>query len=190
METIVRTLARDEILSRLAGIVAIYREAFEPFPYLKGKAEVEDFARSFPDHLENPGFRFAAAFQGNNALMVGFAYGRASIPGQYWYQVVRSHLEPVRLAGWLKDSFQVVEMAVVPAWQGRGAGGRLHDRLLEGAGYSRAVLTTLDGQTAASYLYQNRGWQLLAGGLRVPGLPRAYKVMGLDLARQKEPAGR
>lgn len=190
METTVRTLAQDEILSHLDDIVAIYREAFQPFPYLKDEAEVDDFAQSFPAHLESPDFRFVAAFGEDKPRMVGFTYGRASIPGQYWYDVVKTHLEPVHLTGWLKDSFQVVEMAVAPAWQGRGTGGRLHDRLLEGVGYPRAVLTTLDAQTAASHLYQNRGWQLLVGELRVPGLPRSYKVMGLRLPREKRPAHR
>jgi GNAT superfamily N-acetyltransferase len=181
VEAVVRTLPLEEILPRFDRIIAVYSQAFRPFPYNKGQDEVDDFARFLPDHLQDPGFRFAAAFQESDQEVVGFTYGRTSLPGQYWYHVVNEALAATASEGWLEDSFQVVEMAVVPAWQGQGIGGRLHDRLLEGISFPRALLTTLDGQTAASRLYQNRGWETLARGLLVPGLNRAYQIMGLRL---------
>jgi ribosomal protein S18 acetylase RimI-like enzyme len=162
-------------------IVGVYRRAFGAPPYNKGEVEVTGFAQSLPEHVRREGFRFVAAFEGENESMVGFAYGYISKPGQFWYDTVATALGPHAAAEWLTRSFQLAEIAVAPHAQGRGIGSRLHDRLLEGIALRKAVLSTMRAKTAAQRLYRKRGWVTLLDQLRFPGVGRAYRIMGLDL---------
>jgi GNAT superfamily N-acetyltransferase len=89
---------------------------------------------------------------------------------------------------WLESSFMLVEIAVDPDFQRQGIGGRLHDRLLQGLPHQRAVLSTLQGQTAAHHLYRSRGWIVLLEHFFFAGVPREYQIMGLEL-RPRDEAG-
>jgi GNAT superfamily N-acetyltransferase len=162
-------------------IIQVYREAFAEPPYRKGEPEVTEFALSLDAHLAMDGFRFLTACQENPCQIVGFAYGRAVLPGSFWYATVEANLDPPAQSRWLQDSFQFAELAVTPAFQANGIGGALHDRLLGGIVYKTALLTTIDADTRASRLYADRGWQLIQDSIEVPGLPRLYRLMGLKI---------
>jgi GNAT superfamily N-acetyltransferase len=162
-------------------IAGIYREAFSPPPYNKPEAELIEFARSFPTQFDRPGYRFVGAFEETPERIFGFAYGYDIRPGMWWYENVSKAFPDLAASGWLTGSYQFVEIAVSPRAQGRGAGGRLHELLLEGVPNQRAVLSTLQADTAAHHLYQNRGWVVLAQDIFFPGVDRRYQIMGLML---------
>ena len=181
MHVVVRFLAKQQLAALYDPIVAIYRDAFKAPPYSKGEDEVMEFARFFPQHVEQEGFRLVVAIEARTGEPVGFAYGFRNAPGQGWYEVVASLMPPQTVAEWLTGSFRLAEMAVASGAQGRGVGGLLHDQLLTDLPYRRAVLSTTAAKTNAFWLYHKRGWQVLIDTFDVPGLPRPYRIMGLDL---------
>jgi GNAT superfamily N-acetyltransferase len=176
----VRSLSNRQIGSFLGQFVRIYRDAFAAPPYCKGEQEVADFAQSLPQHGEREGFRLVAAVAGTTGDPVGFAYGFKNTPGQLWHQEVARAIRPQVVAEWLMDSFRLVEIAVAPGAQGHGIGGLLHDHLLNGLPYRRAVLSTLAAETNAHWMYLKRGWAVLLDEIIFPGAARPYRVMGRD----------
>ena len=181
MSTLLLTLTGPQIEAIKPRIVEIYREAFTPPPYNKPEAEIAEFAQALTTQFDRQGYKFVGAFEDETERLVGFAYGFACIPERWWYQQVRPGLPEQITDTWLADSFNFVEIAVDPQFQGQGIGGRLHDHLLAGLPYPRAVLSTLQADTIAQRLYRRRGWVVLREDFLFPGVPRRYKIMGLEL---------
>jgi GNAT superfamily N-acetyltransferase len=177
--TTIRLVTPDEFESLQAELIQVYLYAFRQPPYSKSQQEVETFAHFLPLHITDSGFRLVIATQGEQLL--GFAYGRRPSPGQPWHDFVAEVLQAAGEEAWLKDAYQLAEMAVLPESQGRGIGGRLHDRLLQDLPQKRALLTTMAANSPAYRLYLRKGWKLLVDDLIVPDLPRPYRVMGLEL---------
>jgi GNAT superfamily N-acetyltransferase len=164
-------------------IVQVYQDAFGVPPYSKQEAQVLDFARSFPKHIHREGFRLVTALEDSCERMAGFAYGYLEVPGQGWYESVVKALPQEMAAAWLVNSFRLVEIAVTSQMQGQGIGGLLHDQLLTGLLCRKAVLSTMQAETAAYQLYSRRGWIVLLDNFSFPGVARPYWIMGLDLER-------
>ena len=60
--------------------------------------------------------------------LAGFIYGFHGRPGQWWHDTVAralASLDPPMATTWLADSFEVAELHVLPAYQGRRIGRRL-----------------------------------------------------------------
>jgi GNAT superfamily N-acetyltransferase len=131
-------------------------------------------------HLDRPGLRAVAA-TAEDGRLVGVAYGYLGEPGQWWHDQVRGALPPDVAKSWLPGSFEVCELHVRPAEQGRGLGRALLDRLLAGPPAHSAVLTTPDRETRARAFYRAAGWVDLLRGLMFPGDPRAFAVLGKRL---------
>jgi ribosomal protein S18 acetylase RimI-like enzyme len=169
----------------LAGqIVEVYAAAFGSAPYFKSPREADDFRAWLPRHTLRPAFRFLAAFDDESAALAGFAYGYATASGQWWHEQVRRGLGDAADA-WLADAFQVSEVAVAPAHQGRGLGRELLAGLLAGLPFGRAVLSTLSQETVAQGMYRRHGWETLIEVFTFPGVTRQYRIMGRVL---REPA--
>jgi GNAT superfamily N-acetyltransferase len=182
------SLANQQIEACRDQIVTIYRDAFSAPPYYRGEEEVLDFARSLPQVVEREGFRFIVAVEETTDEIVGFAYGYANTPGQWWHKEVAKAAEPEIVAKWLLGSFRLVEIAVTPRAQGQGVGGLLHDHLLSGLPYRKAVLSTVAAETNAHWMYQKRGWVVLLEEIFFPGVGRPYRIMGLELGKKREDA--
>lgn len=180
MAIIVQIIPKQQAVAYQKQIVAIYLEAFERAPYFKSKSEVAAFAQAFPRTIQQDSFKLVGAIVTGSKLMVGYAYGIKNDPAQGWFKIV-AEAAPYLVDTWLKPSFRFAEMAVLPAKQGIGIGGRLHDQLLSKLPYKKAVLSTMSTDTNAWQLYKKRGWQVLLDNLYVPNLPRTYRIMGLDL---------
>jgi ribosomal protein S18 acetylase RimI-like enzyme len=131
-------------------------------------------------HLDRPGLRAVAATDEDGRL-VGVAYGYLGEPGQWWHDQVAGALSPQLVSSWLTGAFEVCELHVRPAAQGRGIGRALLDQLLTGPPAGTAVLTTPDRETRARGFYRDAGWVDLLGGLMFPGDPRAFAVLGKRL---------
>ena len=132
-------------------------------------------------HLDRPGLRTVAA-SGDDGRLIGVAYGYLGEPGQWWHDQVSAALAPDVAAAWLIGAFEVCELHVRPAEQGRGLGRALLERLLAGPPAHAAVLTTPDKETRARTFYRDAGWRDLLRGLMFPGDPRAFAVLGKQLA--------
>jgi GNAT superfamily N-acetyltransferase len=125
----------DDILAKLEEITAVYQAAFTPPPYQKPLSEIVSFARSLPNQLDREDYRFFAAIAEDGGKLAGFAYGHSVRAGLWWQEQVRRVLPEQVAAEWLPDSFEFVELAVIPQYQRQGIGSQLHDRLLEGVAY-------------------------------------------------------
>ena len=135
----------------------------------------------------DPAMRGVAALDAEDRV-VGFAYGFPSRPGTWWRSVVDPPVRAAGKAGWLVDAFEVAELHVLPAWQGRGLGRALLLGLLDAPESARALLTAVDAPTPARRLYRRTGFVDLARPVRFPGHSEPYVVMGAVLPLVPRPA--
>ena len=138
-------------------------------------------ATRIPRHARRDGFRFVGAFEPRGRL-VGFVYGYTGGPGQWWHDKVAAGLDPETRATWLDPAhFELTEIAVDPPYQGRGIGSRLHDAVLEGLPFERALLSALADNAPVLDFYARRGWRVLLDELRFePGRP-VFSILGKEL---------
>jgi ATP-binding cassette subfamily B protein len=166
----------DEVANEIEAFTAVYRSAFAAPPYSETETHARRFAeQALPPHLRRPGFRCVAARDAAGGELIGFAYGYACGPGQWWHDHILASLGADVVAEWGCGSFEIAEVAVAAAFQGLGIGARLHDALLEGLPHGRAVLMARKNAPAALRLYLGHGWTMLGD---VPGHPTNV-VMGL-----------
>ena len=148
-------------------------------------AELAQFAETLPSHAKRKGFRCVVARETTTGQIIGFAYGYACQPGQWWHDTVANAMGKERAAEWLSDCFEFVELAVMPIMQGYGIGGRLHDALMAGVLYRTAMLSTYQGDTSAMQLYRKRGWTPLIEDFVYPSDDptgdKPFVIMGLKL---------
>ncbi len=159
----------------------VYIAAFSLPPYGEDETDVVRFHESLMRHARREGFRCVVAKDEADGV-VGFGYGYASKPGQWWRDVVEEALGKESARVWLGDAFELVELAVLPSMQGKHVGGRIHDHLLSGLRNRTAVLSTYQADSPAVRLYRSRGWVTLLSDFYFPGAPRPILIMGLDLS--------
>ncbi len=170
---------RTELAAAAEEVLDVYAEAMAvPRLLAGGRRSI------LTGHLDRAGLRAVASREASGHL-VGVAYGHLGERGQWWHDQVQvalvDGLGPGLAAGWLKDAFEVCELHVRPAVQGIGLGRELLDRLLAGISAPTALLTTPDTETRARGFYRAAGWADLARGLRFPGDPRSFAVLGKRL---------
>jgi GNAT superfamily N-acetyltransferase len=184
MVVVIHSLTDEQVEEYQDQLVSVYRDAFRTPPYCKEEAEVVDFAQSLPQHVQKEGFRIVVALEVPTEQVVGFAYGYANTPDQFWHGQVAKAVGPRTVTEWLTDSYRLVEMAVAPEAQGQGIGGLLHDHLLRGLAYQKAVLSTMAAEMNAYWLYHKRGWKVLLDDFSFPGVARPYRIMGLEVGNR------
>lgn len=172
-------------LDELTGIYALAMDA--PTGQLPGRRSIME------RHATYPAFRAvtaglppdAAGPAGDQAPLAGFAYGFHGAAGQWWHDVVRDTLitrrgdEAARY--WLGNSFEIAEVHVRPAHQGRGIGRAMMHTLAAGRLEPVALLSTPDGHTRARRLYRSLGFTDLVPGFCFPGSSPSYAIMGAAL---------
>lgn len=165
---------RDELARHRDDLLDVYAEAMEVPP-----AAARSRKAIVTAHLDREGLRTVAAVERD--AVIGVAYGYLGRPGQWWHDRVHDALPSELRGAWLADAFEVCELHVRPAAQGRGLGRSLLDRLLSGPPAHTAVLSTPDRETRARGFYRAAGWTDLVRGLMFPGDPRAFAVLGKRL---------
>ena len=171
-------LDRAEFASHRDEVLDVYAEAMEV------RSESARSRRSIlAGHMNADGLRAVAAL--DEGRMVGIGYGYLGVPGQWWHDQVRGALPEETASAWLDGAFEVCELHVRPAYQGTGLGQALLAELLRGVPARTAALTTPDLDTRARRFYRTGGWVDLAVGLRFPGDPRVFAVLGLPLATDR-----
>jgi GNAT superfamily N-acetyltransferase len=146
-------------------LVAVYRAAFAPAPFLETDVEAGWFAQELATELELDGFRCCVARQGED--LGGFAHGfdtPATLPSASWYSSLLDAVGPEAAERWVLGQFAVGWLAVRPAWQGQGLGRRLFRRVLAGTAKRRAWLVAHDLDSPAMALYRSLGWQEIGRG--------------------------
>jgi broad specificity phosphatase PhoE/GNAT superfamily N-acetyltransferase len=142
----------------------VYRAAFGAPGYDETDDDVRRFmAETLPTHASRAGFRMVTLRLGPDLL--GFAYGYTGERGQWWTDNVAGGVPAAVDQGWFGGHFEVVELAVDPAAQGRGFGAALMDHLLLGLPHDRALLSTYRDDRPAPRLYARLGWTRLATGV-------------------------
>jgi ribosomal protein S18 acetylase RimI-like enzyme len=165
---------RVELSARADDVLDVYADAMEvPLAAARSRKGI------LLSHLDRRGLRAVGALEGDR--LVGIAYGYVGEPGQWWHDQVASSLTRAQVRSWLADAFEVCELHVRPQLQGHGVGRDLLDTLLTETGTRTAVLTTPDQETRARRFYRAGGWQDLVLGLRFPGDPRSFAVLGKEL---------
>ncbi len=169
-----------------ATIAASNEEIREVFAaaFVMSADEAARFVGHLAAHATRRDFRFIAAREGEDGLLLGFIYGYIGEPGQWFHDRIRAALTPTMAAQWLADVYEVVEFGVRPETQGRGIGGQLHDALVSNLTSRTAILSTRQGDTTAMRLYRRRGWQPLLTDYRFLSSANLYTVMGLDLHQE------
>jgi ribosomal protein S18 acetylase RimI-like enzyme len=86
----------------------------------------------------------------------------------------------------LQEAWVLVELAVLPAYQGQGIGGLVHDLLLEAQPLPRALLSTEVTNGRARRMYERRGWLYLHSGFAfIEGQPR-FLIMHREVRHARE----
>jgi GNAT superfamily N-acetyltransferase len=176
--------------AELPAILEVYRAAFSPAPYFAGPAQLAHIRNVIPAHARRSGFRCVTAHDKTTSRLIGFAYGYTGARGQWWTDQVSSALARGERDQWLPGHFEFVELAVDPAFQGQGIGGRLHDLLIAGRTEGRALLSTIDQPTPARALYERRGWVTLRRNFHFAGGDKPYRIMGLRFGAPPGGGGR
>lgn len=181
-------------------LVAVYAAAMNPPDRtLSGREAIME------RHAASPGFRGLTAH--DDGQLVGFCYGFHGENGQWWHDMVAAALASrsgsvisgsVISSGassggassggtvsaqraWLDDSFEIAELHVLPAWQGKGIGRSLLLTIAAGRPERTAVLSTADAPTRARRLYRGVGFTDLLTDFRFSGGEPPYAVMGAML---------
>lgn len=167
---------RVHIASHDAGDAEPFRDrVLDVWTLAFGPVEDEEDWRSrfWEQHRTREGFRLVTAECEDE--LVGFGWGYTGQRGQWWADRVAGALG-ADADEWIGGHLEFVELAVLPAHQGRGLGGLLHDALLRDLPHERALLQTdADSRSAGHRLYTARGWDV------VGRLPEEKVVMGKRL---------
>ncbi|HET7737852.1 MAG TPA: GNAT family N-acetyltransferase [Tepidiformaceae bacterium] len=140
------------------GAIAVYGEAFAEPPYSDPDRGEEIRARLLDTHAQRPGFQAFVALLGDS--VVGMTYGYHGSPGQWWHDTVAKRLQRDVASKWLGDSYELVEIAVSPAHQGKGIGSALIERLLRDRDEATCVLSTRT-DSEAHRLYRRHGFEVI-----------------------------
>jgi ribosomal protein S18 acetylase RimI-like enzyme len=163
----------------LRSATDLYREAYS---YAADSERVDRFPGLIADFGARPGFRAFVA-EAADGRLAGLVLGSTEGPGSRVHGFLEPYLDVTARARWLDGSFGLAQLAVLPHVRGRGLGGRLHDRILDGLPHAAAVLAVAHGNKPALHLYRSRGWQILVEDFHypLPHVPEPYAILGLDL---------
>jgi GNAT superfamily N-acetyltransferase len=178
-----------EMADRLPDIMTVYRRAFlDQHEADPPRAEAERAAHA-RTHVHRPGLRVVAALAEDTGLpadrapLVGVGYGQPGARGQWWHDTVVAALPGDVAADWMSDCFEVVELHVLPEYQGSGLGRRLLRELLDGCGRRTAALSALEmPDSPARRLYASEGFVPLLRNFSFGGGGTPYAVLGKRLS--------
>lgn len=175
----------DDLARRIDEVLTVFGEA------MSYDALALEVRRGYiKTHLRRPHFR-AVATLADDGRLAGFGYGYHSEPGQWWHDQVRAALTEDDRQRWLTSCFEVVEMHVRPAAQGRGLGEAQLRGLVALTRDRMALLSTpeADEQTSRAWrLYRRTGFADVVRRLMFPGDPRPFAVLGRELP-MRAPSG-
>jgi GNAT superfamily N-acetyltransferase len=170
--------------ARLTDVIAVYKAAFLDYHEVDPERAAQDRTMHARRHSERRDMRTVAALTDHDAL-VGVTYALPGRPGQWWHDVVASSLEPAAASYWLDDCLEIVELHVLPEFQGQGIGRRLLRELVRGVPQRTAALSALElPGSRARRLYASEGFVPLLSDFYFPGSFTPYAVLGKQLTNE------
>lgn len=167
--------------ARLGEVIAVYKAAFLDVHETDPVRAAHDRMTHARRHTERRDLRAVAALTADDDL-VGITYAMPGRAGQWWHDVVASALSPAATAHWLDDCLEIVELHVLPEYQGQGIGRELLRELLRDAPQRTAALSALElPDSRARRLYASEGFVPLLSNFRFPGSYTPYAVLGKEL---------
>jgi GNAT superfamily N-acetyltransferase len=167
-----------DLLHRLDEVINVYGQA------MGYSTDLLMSRRSYmASHVHRRDFRAVATLAGDGRVL-GFGYGYRSEPGQWWHDQVSSAMRRSERAYWLSDCFEVVELHVLPAAQGRGYGANQLRTLLSLADAATTLLSTPEADEATSRawrLYRRFGFVDVVRHFLFPGDSRPFAILGRTL---------
>gem|GEM_PF-532064 len=115
-----------------------------------------DFRERFNRHVNYPRFHAVGAYADNN--LVGYVYGYASQPGQYYHDKLAKALKET--PDWMNETMELVELMVNPDFSGQGIGKQLVKKWLSSL-HGHVLLTTKEDNKKAKELYEKFGFEQL-----------------------------
>lgn len=170
----VRRLNPADFRARLQELIGIYLTAMHYPAELAGARSV-----LWEEHSRRDGFDCVVGV-GRDDRVHGLAYGYRGAPGQWWYSEVRRGVPSAALPQ-LADFFELTELHVHPAWQGRRLGETLLRGLAQGRPERSILLSTPEGDNRAWRLYRRLGFGDVLRHYRFTGDPRPFGVLGREL---------
>ncbi|WP_040806900.1 GNAT family N-acetyltransferase [Nocardia concava] len=189
---VVVDLSAATLRHRLHDALAVYVAAMD---YPRGTEHQR--APMWTEHTTRPGWQAVAAVLPDDdgrldlrtAPIVAIAYGYHGAPHQWWHQQVYSGM---RRTGWpehaarelLSDYFELTELHVHPAAQGRGLGEILLTRLLQNRPERTVLLSTPEverEENRAWRLYRRQGFGDVVRHFIFSGDTRRFAVLGRRL---------
>lgn len=170
----VRRLDAAAFQGRLRELIGIYLTAMRYPSELAGAR-----LALWEEHSRRSGFDCVVVV-GQDEAIVGLAYGYRAAPGQWWYSEVRRGVSSQMLP-MLSDFFELTELHVHPAWQGRRIGETLLRRLADDRPERHILLSTPEGENRAWRLYRRLGFIDVLRNYRFTGDPRPFGVLGREL---------
>ena len=158
----VTTLPAAALIGYREQLVAVAAQAFSAPPWSEKPIDAVRLVDHMWCALGRPGFAAVVALDGPH--LVGFAYGHTDTRC--------AALDPRTDGGY--EAFELIELAISPAYQGGGIGRALHDALLAGAPGPRLLLTHPDAPARKRYLAW--GWEDLG---EIPGDAQPRVLMTL-----------
>lgn len=166
----------EEMLARLDDVLDVYVTA------MGYSRDIVAVRRGFvAGHTRRAHFRAVATLEEATGRLLGFGYGYLSAAGQWWHEQVRTGLADPEYRRWMGDSFELVELHVMPSAQGAGLGAAQLTALLDGAPGSRVILSTPEGESRAWRLYRRMGFEDVLRNHLFPGDERPFAVLGRNL---------
>lgn len=197
MATFLIDMTPDDMQRRLPDALNVYVDAMR---YPRGTESQR--ASMWLEHTRRHGWQAVAVVDTNLpvgecpaaetlavAPLLGVAYGYRGAPDQWWQQQVTRGLHRIgfprdETAHLMGDYFELTELHIAPAAQGRGLGEALARRLLTDRDEANVLLSTPETGGAANRawrLYRRLGFTDVIRGYRFAGDPRAFAILGRTL---------
>lgn len=178
----IRRLSGAEFAVLAPQLVDLYIDAMGYDPAIRaGRIEV------WRHEIVQPGFTALAAFE--HGTLLGLAYGYLGAPDLWWDRQVRRGFREAggpdtRQAVLMRDYFEVAEIHVDPAHQGKGIGRRLLSQLLWLVPAGHALLSTPEVDSEANNafsLYRSMGFRDELRNFQFDGDSRLFAVLSVPL---------
>lgn len=151
---------------------ALYQEVW--------KSNYDSIKERIEKHRSYKEFRGYIALSDNDNIM-GFSYGYASLPGQFYHELLAKEFNSGTYQKWLANCFELVELVVHPAYQNQGIAKLLIKKLLEDVENETAVLTTQADNIPARSLYESLHWEVIKSAFYPSDPKQRYVIMGKKL---------